>query len=132
MNQRLLLSLTTLALLCLGASSLTPVTAQQGITRTPLGTIDFPAGYQVVMGIAQIPANTCFERHTHPGIESSYILDGEVILKVDGSPDKDNKTGAGVQIPAAAPHSGCTMAAGAKVLTVHVVEKGKPLASPAP
>jgi quercetin dioxygenase-like cupin family protein len=94
--------------------------------------MDFPAGYQVVMGIAQIPANTCFERHTHPGIESSYILEGELILKVDGSPDKDNKAGAGVQIPAGAPHSGCTTAAGAKILTVHVVDKEKPLASPAP
>ena len=45
---------------------LAPVMAQQGITRTPLSTTDFPPGYQSVMGIAQIPSNICFDRHTHP------------------------------------------------------------------
>jgi quercetin dioxygenase-like cupin family protein len=125
-------TLAVLTLLCSGPSNLAPVIAQQGITRTPLSTTDFPGGYQIVMGIAQIPANTCFDRHTHPGVESAYILEGEVLLKIEGSPEKDTKAGTGVQIPAVAPHSGCTMAAGAKVLTVHVVEKGKPLASPAP
>lgn len=50
------------------------VMAQQGITRTPLSTTDFPPGYQSVMGIAQIPSNICFDRHTHPGIETLISL----------------------------------------------------------
>jgi quercetin dioxygenase-like cupin family protein len=107
------------------------VVAQQGITRTPLGITDFPPGYQSVMGFAQIPANTCTERHTHPGIENFYILEGEDILKVEGKPDQRYKAGEAGQIPAGAPHIACTISA-LKVLTVHVVEKGKPLASPAP
>jgi quercetin dioxygenase-like cupin family protein len=85
-----------------------------------------------VMGVAQIPPNTCFDRHMHPGVESAYMLEGEVLLKIEGSPDKDVKAGSGTQIPPAAPHVGCTQAAGAKVLTVHVVEKGKAMTSPAP
>jgi len=60
------------------------------------------------------------------------MLDGGVLLKIDGLPEKDIKMGESVQIPAGAPHSGCTKSGGAKVLTVHSVEKGKPLASPAP
>ena len=111
---------------------LAPVIAQQGIIRTPISTIDFPPGYQTVMAIAQIPAGICFERHTHPGIENFYILEGEGVLKVDGKPDQHFKAGEGAQIPAGAPHSGCTMASAEKVFTVHIVEKGKPLASPAP
>jgi quercetin dioxygenase-like cupin family protein len=106
--------------------------AQQGITRTPLGTNDSPPGYQTVMGYAMIPANTCFDRRTHPGTENSYILEGEVILNVEGQPEKHYKVGDVVQIPANAPHKGCTTASAAKVLTVHIIEKGKPLASPAP
>jgi uncharacterized RmlC-like cupin family protein len=82
--------------------------------------------------LAQIPPNTCFDRHMHFGVESAYMLEGEVLLKIEGSPDRDVKAGSGTQIPASAPHLGCTQAAGAKVLTVHVVEKGKPLASPVP
>jgi quercetin dioxygenase-like cupin family protein len=111
---------------------LAPVIAQQGITRTPLGTSDFPAGFQTVMGVATIPANTCFERHSHPGMENAYMLEGEVLLKIEGQPEKRVKVGEIVQIPANAPHSGCTPASGAKVLTTHVIEKGKPLSSPAP
>jgi quercetin dioxygenase-like cupin family protein len=121
-----------LTLVCAGPSNLEPVVAQQGITRTPIGTTDFPDRFQIVMGVAQIPANTCFDRHTHPGVESAYVLEGEVHLKIEGSPDKDLKAGTGTQIPPVAAHAGCTAAAGAKILTVHVVEKGKPLASPAP
>lgn len=132
MTRYSILTLTALALLCLGASSMVPVKAQQGITRTPLGTIDFPPGYQTVMGFAQVPAGTCFDRHTHPGVENFYILEGEDILKVDGKPDQRFKAGDSGQIPAGAPHSGCTTTAALKVLTVHIVEKGKPLASPAP
>jgi quercetin dioxygenase-like cupin family protein len=129
MTRSTVLAMTALAIVSFSPSS---VMAQQGITRTPLGTIDFPPGYQAVMGTAQVPANTCFERHTHPGIETSFVLEGELLLKIDSIPDKHHKAGESFQIPAGALHSGCATAGGAKVLTVHVIEKGKPLASPAP
>jgi quercetin dioxygenase-like cupin family protein len=116
---------------CLGASGLAPTAAQQGITRTPLGTTDFPAGYQAVMGIAQIPAGVCADRHTHPGLETSYILEGEAVIKIEGKADQRLKAGDPFQIPANAPHIPCATTA-VKILTVHIVEKGKPLASPAP
>ena len=106
--------------------------AQQGIKRTALGTMDFPAGYQTVMGFAEIAAGTCGGRHTHPGIETSYILEGEGVSKVEGRPDRPVKAGDAIQIPANVPHDGCATTVGAKILTVHVVEKGKPLGSPAP
>jgi quercetin dioxygenase-like cupin family protein len=111
---------------------LTTATGQQGITRTPISTSDFPAGFQTVMGVANIPSGICFERHMHPGMENAYILEGEVVLKIAGQPDRALKAGDGFQIPAGAPHVGCTTAGAAKVLTVHVIEKGKPLTSPAP
>lgn len=106
--------------------------AQQGIKRTPLGTMDFPAGYQTVMGLAEIAAGTCGGRHTHPGIETSYVLEGEGVSKVNGRPDRQVKAGDAIQIPANVPHDGCATSRGAKILTVHIVEKGKPLGSPAP
>ena len=106
--------------------------AQQGIKRTPLGTMEFPAGYQTVMGLAEIAPGTCGGRHTHPGIETSYILEGEGVSKVDGRPDRPVKAGDAIQIPANVPHDGCATTRAAKILTVHVVEKGKPLGTPAP
>jgi quercetin dioxygenase-like cupin family protein len=117
---------------CIALSALlAPALAQEGIKSTPLGTIDFPPGYQTVMGVAQIAPGTCAGRHTHPGIESSYIVEGDILVKIDGGQDQQLKAGDSFQIAAGVPHDGCTTG-GLKVLTVHVVEKGKPLGSPAP
>jgi quercetin dioxygenase-like cupin family protein len=106
--------------------------AQQGIKRTPLGTMDFPPGFQTMMGFAEIAPGTCGGRHTHPGIETSYILDGVGVSKVDGRPDRPVRAGDAIQIPANVPHDGCATTQAAKILTVHVVEKGKPLGTPVP
>ena len=76
----------------------TPVLAQQGITRMPLGTTDFPVGYQTVSNIAQVAAGLCFERHSHPGIESGYLLEGDLLLKIEGRPDQHLKAGDPMQI----------------------------------
>jgi quercetin dioxygenase-like cupin family protein len=106
---------------------------QAAIKRTPLQTVDFPPGFTTVSGIAEIAAGNCAGRHTHPGIESSYLMEGEAILKVAGQPDRMLKAGDSFQIPPGTPHDACTPAGqAAKVLAVYVVEKGKPLASPAP
>jgi quercetin dioxygenase-like cupin family protein len=110
---------------------LAPVIAQQGITRTTLQTVDFPPGYQTVSGLAQVPPNTCTARHNHPGSEFNYIIEGDAALKVDGKPDQQFKTGDSWQLAAGFPHIVCTTS-GLKGLTVHVIEKGKPLASTMP
>ena len=114
------------------SASLTPALAQQEIKRTPLGTMDFPAGYQTVMGLAEVGPNICSGRHMHPGIETSYVLEGDGVVKIDGRPDQHVKVGEPIQIPANVPHDACAGAAGVKTLTVHVIEKGKPLGSPSP
>jgi quercetin dioxygenase-like cupin family protein len=110
---------------------LAPVIAQQGITRTTLQTVDFPPGYQTVSGLAQVPPNTCTARHNHPGSEFNYIIEGDAALKVDGKPDQQFKTGDSWQLAAGVPHTVCTTS-GLKGLTVHVIERGKPLASTMP
>ncbi len=106
---------------------------QSAIKRTPLQTVDFPPGFNTVSAIAEISQGNCAGRHTHPGIESTYVMDGSAILKVEGKPDQTLKAGESFQIAAGVPHDACAAAGQAfKVLAVYVVEKGKPLASPAP
>ena len=109
------------------------IAQQSNIKRTPLQTVDFPPGFNSVSAIAEIPAGACAGRHTHPGIETSYIMDGGGVLKIAGKPDQAVKAGDSFQIPPNAPHDLCVGSGlGAKVLAVYVVEKGKPLATPAP
>ena len=109
------------------------VAQQSAIKRTPLQTVDFPAGYNVVSAIAEVAPGNCAGRHTHPGVESTYVMDGAILLKVAGQPDRVVKAGESFQIAAGVPHDACTVPDQPfKVLASYIVEKGKPLATPAP
>jgi Cupin domain len=71
-------------------------------------------------------------RHTHPGIESAYVLEGGFELPIQGQPTKTIKAGDAFQIPPETPHAGgAPGSAKSRILITYVVEKGKPLASPA-
>jgi quercetin dioxygenase-like cupin family protein len=104
----------------------------QNIKRTPLQKFDVPGtAYETVIGIAEIAPNATIGRHTHPGPESGYMLDGEMVLLIEGQPDKTLRAGDSYQVPAGVVHDGRSGAKGAKVIATYVVEKGKPLASAA-
>ena len=110
-----------------------PAPAAQTIKRTPLQKFDVPGtNYETVIGLAEIVPNVSIGRHTHPGPESGYMLEGEMVLMVQGQPDKVVKAGESYQVPAGAVHDGRSGPQGAKVVATYVIEKGKPLASPAP
>ena len=63
--------------------------------------------------------------------ESGYVLDGKMTLLIDGQPPKTLKVGDSYQVPAGAIHDGKSGDKGVKVIATYVVEKGKPLATPA-
>jgi quercetin dioxygenase-like cupin family protein len=119
------------------ALGMSPVAAQQAdqqqaIKRTIFSKSDVPGtNYETVFGMAEIAPNTDFASHTHPGTESSYIVEGGITLNVKGQATREVKTGEPIFIPAATPHSGRSGPNGAKIVAAWVVEKGKPLASPA-
>ena len=81
----------------------TPAVAQQlpsmttqapTIKRTPLQKFDVPEGTrETVMALAEIVPNVLIGKHTHPGPEVSYVLEGELVLMVQGQPDKTYKAG---------------------------------------
>jgi quercetin dioxygenase-like cupin family protein len=114
-----------------------PVMAQQasqtqGVKRTILESHDVPGtGYQAVLGIAEIGPNVVIARHTHPGPEISYVLEGSLTLDVEGQPQRSLVAGQSIYVPAGTPHGGRAGPNGAKILANWIVEKGKPLASPA-
>jgi quercetin dioxygenase-like cupin family protein len=110
-----------------------PPSATPTIKRTPLQRFDVPGtGYETVIGIAEIVPSANIGRHTHFGPESGYMLEGELLLMVDGQPAKLLKAGESYQIPPGAIHDGKSGSQGAKVIATYVVEKGKALATPAP
>jgi quercetin dioxygenase-like cupin family protein len=129
-------ALATLAMADVGvAQQQLPTMTQQTATikRTPLQKFDVPGtNYETVIGMAEIVPNVIIGRHTHPGPESGFMLEGEMELLVEGQPARTVKAGESYQVPPGAIHDAKTGANGAKVIATYVVERGKPLASPAP
>jgi len=126
-----------------GAAGLTPGvvlaadapagTATTGLTRKILSQSDGPApGYMTIIAEVTIEPSVVVARHTHPGIESGYIVEGGIELPIEGQPTRALKPGDGFQVPAETPHAGGKNGdQKTKIVSTYVVEKGKPLASPA-
>ena len=83
-----------------------PPAAAGGVTRKILSQTDGPApGYVTVLVEATIEAGATVGRHTHPGIESAYVLEGGFELPVQGQPTRTIKPGDAFQIPPETPHA---------------------------
>ena len=55
--------------------------------RKVLSTIDYPGDGKVsILMTLEAPEGTVIARHTHPGIESSVVTEGELELEVQGQP----------------------------------------------
>jgi quercetin dioxygenase-like cupin family protein len=110
----------------------TPAPATPGLKRRILQQTDGPMpGYVTVIVDVEIDAGATVARHTHPGIESSFVTEGSGELLIDGQPNRPVKAGDGFQVPVAAPHSFRNGDRPARLAATFIVEKGKPLASPA-
>ena len=104
-----------------------------GVSRKILSQMDGPMpGYVTINAEAEIEAGVTIARHTHPGIESGYVLEGGLDLPVQGQPIRTLKPGDGFTIPPETPHAGGKNGdKTTKLAITYIVEKGKPLASPA-
>ena len=59
--------------------------APAGLKRTIITRTDGPVdGYETVNVRVDLDAGTLVARHTHPGIKSSYVVEGGLELSVDG------------------------------------------------
>jgi quercetin dioxygenase-like cupin family protein len=103
-----------------------------GLKRTELQDRDLSIpGRHVVQARVEFEPGAGVGRHTHPGEEISVVLEGSLLLEVDGQPARTVKAGEAFFIPAGVIHAGKN-AGSVKgvVLATYVVEKGKPVATP--
>jgi quercetin dioxygenase-like cupin family protein len=102
----------------------------EGIRRIDLQRHDLSVpGREVVQTIVEIEAGVTSSRHTHPGEEIIYVLDGAPLeYTVEGKPPVTLKPGDVLFIPAGAIHAAKNVGSrkGAELAT-YIVEKGKPL-----
>jgi quercetin dioxygenase-like cupin family protein len=102
---------------------------QTGITRTDVQRNDLNvAGREVIQVRVDFAPGVAFARHSHPGAEIAYVLNGTLEYQLDGKPPVTLKAGEALFIPAGAIHSAKNGGSGnAAELATYIVEKGKPL-----
>src|SRR5258708_39008714 len=119
----------TVATFCLAAG----LHAQQaGFKRTVLQQTDISVpGREVVTAVAEFQPGASPGRHTHPGEEVGYVVEGTIVLEQDGKPNATLSAGQAFLIPAGTVHN-ATNSSGAiaRLVATYLVEKGKPLATP--
>lgn len=124
------------ALAVVAALAMTGGTLAQtpALQRTVVAKADVSVpGREAVVARVEVAPGAVADWHTHPGEEISYILEGESILLIAGQPPRKVKAGEAFVIPAGVPHSARNESnAPCRLVGVYVVEKGKPMASPAP
>jgi quercetin dioxygenase-like cupin family protein len=101
-----------------------------GIRRIDLQRYDLSVpGREVVQAIVELDPGVTSSRHTHPGEEIIYILEGAPLeYEVEGKPPVTLKPGDVLFIPAGTIHAARNVGnrKGAELAT-YIVEKGKPL-----
>ncbi|HLG95098.1 MAG TPA: cupin domain-containing protein [Bryobacteraceae bacterium] len=105
-----------------------------GLQRTIVtrGDTTVPGREAVIVKVELAPGASA-GRHTHPGEEISYVSEGEGEILMEGKAPLKVKAGDGFVIPGGTKHDARnTGTQPLKLVAVYVVEKGKPLATPAP
>jgi quercetin dioxygenase-like cupin family protein len=106
---------------------------QPGIKRTDVLRHDLGVpGREVIQVRVDFAPGVAFGRHSHPGEEIAYVLEGTLEYEVEGRPTVTLKAGEVLFIPAGAIHAAKNVGGGNGVeLATYIVEKGKPLVVPA-
>ena len=105
------------------------IAAQTGIKRTNLQQQDLSVpGRETVQARIDFEPHTAFGKHSHPGEEIIYVLEGSLEYQVNDDKPVTLKAGEVLFIPAGVVHSARNNSnAKASELATYIVEKGKPI-----
>lgn len=104
-------------------------TQLSGVRRTDLQRHDLSMpGREVVQSRIDIDPGKTAPRHSHPGEEIIYVIEGLLEYTVEGKPPVTLRSGDVLFVPAGAIHSAKNVGHGnAAELATYVVVKGEPL-----
>jgi quercetin dioxygenase-like cupin family protein len=117
----------------IGLSLIVSVTARaQSSKRTELTKGDLTGtNMEIVVGTVEVPPGASGVLHIHPGDEAYYVIDGATALLPDGKPINFEPGAARINVRDV-PHGAFKVTGDKtlKLLTVHIVDKGKPMTVP--
>jgi quercetin dioxygenase-like cupin family protein len=107
-----------------------PALAQDSPNRKELKRADLSGapGMEVILSTGDYKPGDSISLHSHHGVEAGYVLEGGMI-QAPGKDPTELKTGAPIFNLRDVKHGGWKVVGNKtiKLLTVHVVDKGKPL-----
>ena len=107
----------------------------QEIKRTELGRspVSGDDTKEIIMQLVEFSPGAMSPRHFHNGEESFYVIEGGTV-QVAGKEPKERLAGERGINQRGVPHAGYTVIGDKtiKILSIYVVDKGKPLQEPAP
>jgi quercetin dioxygenase-like cupin family protein len=102
------------------------------VKRTILQRTDVPGGnLEVIFATVEIAPGFKTGRHSHPGMVMAKVLEGEFWIALDGQPEKVMTVGESITFPDRAIHNEGASDKPVTLDVVYIVEKGKPLVTPA-
>jgi quercetin dioxygenase-like cupin family protein len=112
-----------------GGASGKKVQQAPGLWRTDLQQQDLSVpGREMVQSRVDIGPEAPLVKHTHPGEEIIYILEGSLEYQIEGQPPKTFHAGDALTVPAGVVHAVRNVGSGtAAEPATYVVENGKPL-----
>ena len=131
MTNRKMLFVSTVVLVGLAALIInnSAMAQQPGTKRTNLQRYDLSApGREVMQVRVDFDSGYVAPKHTHPGEEIIYVIEGTLEYYIEGKPPMTVKSGDVLFVPAGTVHSVKNVGRGnGAELATYVVEKGKPL-----
>ena len=118
----------------LGLATLSLLAQNPGLQRTVVQKADVSVpGREAVIAHVEISPGAGTGRHTHPGEEITYVVEGEGELLIDGQPTRKVKAGDGFVVPTGVKHDARNTGTQTwKLAVVYLVEKGQPMVTAAP
>jgi quercetin dioxygenase-like cupin family protein len=103
-----------------------------GIKRTDLMRNDLSVpGREVIQVLVEFAPGVAFPKHSHPGEELVYVVEGLLEYALEGRPPVTLKAGDVLFIPTGVPHEVKNVGSGnAAEIATYIVEKGKPVLVP--
>ncbi len=132
----------SLAVFCQQAQAQTPADTHDHVSAAPLGTpkfdakgiartetvrSEFDSTREAIQVRVDFAAGASFPKHSHPGVEIAYVLNGVIEYELNGKVVR-LKAGESIYIPAGAVHSAKNVGSGiTSELATYLVEKNKPI-----
>ena len=118
-----------LGLIAASSLALQAAAQQPGVTRTSLQRHDLSVpGREVIQVRVDFDPGVAFGKHSHPGAEVAYVLEGMLEYQFQNEPPVTLKAGEALFIPAGTIHAAKNVGtSNAAELATYIVEKGKPL-----